>query len=71
MLKLLLKSSILHLLKYIETHAIQCFAMKVVVLMIFFSFYELPTFAHELNHVHFESIEIIIQMLYIAFISIY
>jgi hypothetical protein len=41
------------------------------VLMIFFTFHELPTFAHELNHVHFEPIETIIQRLHIAFISIY
>jgi hypothetical protein len=36
MLKLLFKSCILHLLKYIETHATQCFAIKLEVFNDFF-----------------------------------
>jgi hypothetical protein len=50
MLKLLLTSCILHLLKYIETHATQCFVIIIEWFSIFFIFFELSTFAHELNH---------------------
>jgi hypothetical protein len=49
MLKPLLISCILHLLKYIETHVTQSFAIIFEWISEFFNIFELLTFLHELN----------------------
>jgi hypothetical protein len=46
----LFTSCILHLLEYFETHAIQCFVIILNSLVFFFTFFELSTSLHELNH---------------------
>jgi len=50
MLKSSLKNYILHLLYYIKTHVIQYFAIYSNGLMNIFTFLELSTSLHKLNH---------------------
>jgi len=50
MLKLLITSCILHVLKYIETHAIECFVIIFNWFCKFFTFLKLSTSIHESNH---------------------
>jgi hypothetical protein len=70
MLKLLLTSYILHVLKYIETHAIQCI---LTYLTSFVNFTHLLNYQHLYMSriMHFKPIETITQMLHITFIILY